>query len=356
MRLHITLFLGIFSVMALSNAIVPVLPSYDPGSGMQGAIFAAYFLGGFVITLPAGVLSDRWGRIPFIRLGLAITVTSGIFLAMSSSAVLVILLRFMEGLGAGLFVAATMSAVNRDPDHVHLSGWLMASLNLGLVFGLLLSGWLAGILKDRASGILLFTAITVVPAVCSFVVRETPSPSAGHEPGFVVAYIVQYRWLWYSSLVLVGVTGVLTSLYPEFSDASPDILGLWIAGMSSATIAAVIIYSRIKTDPVATIRWSAVLMGAGVFLTFYSAAGFLLIGALAGVVMIAQMAFLAGTREHQGIVMGLFSTTSYLGMALLPFVAGLVAEGSGFLFTFALTALCAVSVAGTIGRCRGTGG
>ena len=48
-----------------------------------------------------------------------------------------------------------------------------------------------------------------------------------------------------------------------------------------------------------------------------------MIGALAGIVMIAQMAFLAGIKEHQGIAMGLFSTTSYLGMAALPFIAGL---------------------------------
>ena len=51
MRTRLSLFFGIFAVMALSNAIVPVLPHYAGESAVQGAIYAAYFLGAFVTTL-----------------------------------------------------------------------------------------------------------------------------------------------------------------------------------------------------------------------------------------------------------------------------------------------------------------
>jgi MFS family permease len=64
MRTRFTLFFGVFAVMALSNAIVPVLPSFAGSSALQGAIYAAYFLGAFISTLPSGILSDRIGRIP----------------------------------------------------------------------------------------------------------------------------------------------------------------------------------------------------------------------------------------------------------------------------------------------------
>jgi MFS family permease len=67
--------------------------------------------------------------------------------------------------------------------------------------------------------------------------------------------------------------------------------------------------------------------------------------------MIAQMAFLADRKEHQGFIMGIFSTTSYLGMAILPFVAGLIADSFGFFPAFCATAFCAVTVALTIGYC-----
>ena len=352
MRPHLTLFLGIFAVMALSNAIVPVLPFFDPGPAMQGMIYAAYFLGAFFITLPAGVYSDKYGRIPFIRLGLAISVTSGIFLTMAGGAIWIIILRFIEGTGAGLFVAAALSAVNHNPDHVRLSGWYMACLNAGLVAGLLGAGWLAATTGNPQSGILLFTLMAFLPAISSFFVDEPGEHHIAHEPDTVIDYIMDYRWLWYSSLILVGITGVLTSLCPEYSDASPDVIGFWIAGMSVATIAAVVIFSRTDLSPVPAIRWSAVLMGAAVLITFVSSSGFLIIGALAGIVMIAQMAFLSGVQEHQGIVMGLFSTTSYLGMAVLPAAAGFIAENAGFEITFMLTALAALTVAATIGFCN----
>ena len=351
MRPHLTLFLGIFSVMALSNAIVPVLPAYGADASVQGIIYSAYFLGAFLLTLPAGILSDRFGRIPLIRLGLAVTVTSGIFLTMINSPVAVTALRFMEGLGAGLFVASSMSAVNADPDHIRMSGWLMAFLNAGLVSGLLVSGWLASLLGTAPAGILLFALVASLPALCGFFVSEPESLPVHLPPGIVTTSIIRHRWLWYSSVVLIGITGVVTSLYPELSGAASDRLALWVAGMSIATIAAVLLFSRTTIDPVSSIKWAAVGIAGGVTLSYWSAAGFLFIGAFAGIVMIAQMAFLAEFRRHQGVFMGLFSTTSYLGMAIMPAAAGFIAVWYGFFAAFAVTVLAALSVAATIGWC-----
>ena len=152
MRHYLPLFLGYFSVMALSNAIVPVLPFYAPGSSVNGLIYAGYFLGAFIVTLPAGILTDKYGRIPFVRLGLAVSLASGLFLAVITDPALVIAGRIIEGIGAGLFVAAAMAAVNADPDHVRLSGWLMASQNAGLVTGLAVAGWLAAYLGSPRPG------------------------------------------------------------------------------------------------------------------------------------------------------------------------------------------------------------
>ena len=56
-------------------------------------------------------------------------------------------------------------------------------------------------------------------------------------------------------------------------------------------------------------------------------------------------------RDHQGVAMGLFSTTTYLGMAALPFITGLIADSSGFFYAFCVTAFFAFTVFLTIGRC-----
>ncbi len=118
--------------------------------------------------------------------------------------------------------------------------------------------------------------------------------------------------------------------------------------MSVATIVAVLVISRFHFDEIRAIQVSAVLMAIGVMVSFISPAGFLLLGFVAGIVMIAQMAFLAHVREQQGTAMGLFTTTSYLGMAVLPFLAGVIADGAGFFVAFCCTAVAAVTVVVTL--------
>jgi MFS family permease len=350
MKTPFTLFSGIFVVMALSTAIVPVLPSYTASSSLQGAIYAAYFLGAFLSTLPAGMLSDRFGRVPLIRSGLVITAVSGFLLSTNSAPSLVLAARFIEGIGGGCFVAAAMSAVNSRADHEKMSGYFMALLNAGLVTGLVLAGWLASHSGDPAAGILLFTVLALVPACMSFFMQDAGHQAAPFSSPVFISFVRDYRWLWFSSVVLIGITGVISSLYPQFSGASSEDLGYWIAGMSVATIGAVLVASRASLPPIPAIRWSAVLMAAGVMVAFFSPWGFAVLGALAGIVMIAQMAILAGVREHQGVVMGLFSTTSYLGMTILPFIAGIFADMAGFFQAFSITAFLALLVAFTIGR------
>jgi MFS family permease len=352
MRTGLTLFFGIFTVMALSNAIVPVLPSYAATSAIQGAIYSAYFLGAFVSTLPAGILSDKYGRVPILHIGLVITIASGLLLSVLVSPVPVIITRIMEGVGAGFFVAAAMSYVNSLPDHEKISGYFMASLNAGLVIGLIVAGWLAINLQNPAAGIIVFTGLCLIPAVASIFIHE-PNPVARKGELKTILNLVQnYQWLWYSSVVLLGITGVVTSLYPKYSGYSPDSVGNWISLMSIATIAGVLVASHLSLPPVPAIRWSSLLILIAVLITYFSPLGFVIIGIFAGVVMISQMAFLAQVKDHQGVAMGLFSTSSYLGMAVLPFMIGIIADTTGFFSAFCITALFALTVFITIGKCE----
>jgi MFS family permease len=352
MRTNLILFFGIFAVMALSNAIVPVLPSFAGSSALQGAIYAAYFLGAFLSTLPGGILSDRFGRIPVMRLGLAITVSSGLLLSVLVAPNTVITARFVEGIGGGFFVAAGMSYVNSLPDHEKKSGYFMALLNAGLVIGLIFSGWLATRIPNPSAGILVFTGLSLIPSVASFFIHEPTTVQPPGNQNALISLVKEYRWLWYSSVILIGITGVVTSLYPKFSGYSPESVGIWISLMSIATIAGVLVASRLSLPPVPTIRWSAILIVIAVMVSYFSPLGFVMIGMGAGVVMIAQMTFLARVKDHQGIAMGLFSTMSYLGMAVLPFLAGLIADSAGFFYAFCATALFAGTVFLTIGRCN----
>ena len=91
-------------------------------------------------------------------------------------------------------------------------------------------------------------------------------------------------------------------------------------------------------------------MSVGIGIVYYSPLGFIVIGFLAGLVMISLMEILSGRKEKQGVLMGLFSTSDYLGMALLPFSIGLIADGFGFSWAFIATALLSVTVILIMGR------
>jgi len=348
MRERVPILLGVFSVMALSNAIVPVLPHFAESATMQSAIYAAYFLGAFLLVLPAGIASDRIGQTPLIRAGLLLTIVSGFTMAFAPSVWIVIAARGLEGIGAGLFVASAMSFVNSRSDHARFSGFFMAALNLGLLLGLLVSGAIAGA-YGPIHGIIVFTGVAAIPfALSTFLPTSTSRSTAPLE---ILAVGRRYLWLYASSVVLIGATGVVTALYPGYSGLDPAIIGLDIAWMNLATIAAVLIASRLELPPLPTLRVAAVLMAAAVMLCSVHPAGFVAVGTVAGIVMIAQMAYLASTQQSQGILMGLFNAASYAGMSALPFAAGVIADDAGYLVAFMTVAVLAALMALTIGRC-----
>ncbi len=357
MRARISLCLGVFSVMALSNAIVPILAGFGDSTISQGAIYSAYFFGAFLLVLPAGFLSDRIGEITLIRAGLILTLVSGLLIMAVPSTLLLILFRLVEGVGAGLFVPSALSLINARPDHEAGSGYFMSMLNIGLVAGLIGGGWVVEASGMAMSGIMLFTAAAAVPALFSFLLapgpgRDLPPESVSDTLGRLMRVSREYFWLWISTVVILGTTGALTVLYPEFSDLPPGILGFTIAAMSLSTAVAVVIVSRIHLPPIPAIRAASLGMAVAVMLVFLTPASFVLVGALAGVVMIAQLAFLATSEARQGVVMGLFNAASYGGMSFMPFIAGFVAEVSSFFVAFLVVACSGIAVAATIGRCR----
>jgi MFS family permease len=357
MRALISLYLGIFSVMALSNAIVPDLPAYAAGTALQGQIYSAYFLGAFLLTLPAGILSDRWGQIHFVRAGLLLTIVSGVLLLSVSTVYVTLFARLIEGVGAGLFISSAMSYVNSVPDHTRNSGIFMALLNAGLIAGLIVSGLVIGATGYIAAGVMIFLLLSVIPFMVSiFVPFEERIPDSPGSPENTVIdslfwNIRKYFWMWLSSLVLIGITGAITVLHPQFSGNSPEIVGLQIAAMNGATAIAVLMVSHVKFAPVPTIRIAAIFSAAAVLAGYVTSWAFIAIGALSGIIIIAQLAFLADAGKEQGTFMGLFNTSSYLGMTLLPFIATMIAENLGFLAAYITAAILSLVVAATIGMC-----
>lgn len=354
-----TICFGVFVVMALSNAVVPVLPSLADGTTAQGLVYSAYFIGAFLMTLPAGVLSDRMDPVRLIQAGLGITLLSGISFFLAPGGFYPLLLaRFFEGLAGGLYMSSSLAWVNEQTDHERLSGIFMAMLNGGLVAGLLATGWLVDFFHNPYTGLAVFTWTALgCFLLCTLMKPGTAMPREwGTFPEETVGQRLirigsQYFWLWVSGIILIGASGVVTAIYPDYSDAGPSNLAMAVAAMNIATIVTVTLVSRITLPPVISIRISAVLLGAAVVACLVTPLSFILVGVTMGVIMISQMAFLAEREIQQGTVMGVFNTASYCGMSSLPPLVAYISERSGFPAAFILTAALCLVAAIIVGRC-----
>ncbi len=360
MKQRISLVLGVFTVMALSNAVVPILPFFaSEAPSVQGAIFSAYFFGAFLSVIPAGILGDRYGTKRCIQGGLALTVMTGaVIFLIPDSPLVVIGARGIEGIGAGFFVASALSWVNVQPDSRMLSGYYFAALNVGLLSGLLITGWLADF--GPTLGILVFTVVSSVPLLMSFTLSEEGREEREIAPLKDAAYM--FRWIYLSSFIIVGTTGVISSLYPEFTGEIPIVLSLQLAAMNMGTVITSLAAPRIHMQPVPFIRVGGVVMAIAVVLAFFAPAyGWIAIilvlaavGGVVGFVFVAQMEYLAQSKIRQGTVAGIFNASAYGGMAFLPFIAGIVVDAAGYAAAFGMTTLLCGLIALFIGRCACT--
>ena len=350
--------------MALSNAIIPILPDLDDALQIQTFIYSAYFFGAMITTLPGGIISERVGQYKVICIGMVLTILSGVILTLTIDPVLILVTRIVEGIGAGLFVSAALSWINYQRNHTRLSGIFMALLNLGLLLGLLGGGWITGILNDTASGILFFTVLSILSFVILFICKGSqgiraisPILQTGAQEWKPLLYdvygmLIRQAPLWFSVIVLLGINGFVQAIYPEISGLPAQEVGTALAVMNLATIIASLAAPWFRIEPVLLIRISAVLMGVFVLIFIEYPFSVFIMGFVAGLIMISQISYLATAEEKQGVAMGLYTTASYAGMTFLPAIGGYVAGVFSVLIASVLIALLAGVCVVLIGACR----
>ena len=349
---RISLFLGAFATMALSNAVVPVLNSIASDPAIQGAVYSAYFLGAFLMVFPSGWMSDRVGRTPLVRAGLCGTLIAAAVLWLSyPDPTAAVLLRFAEGLFTGSFVSAAMAFVNSAADHRKLAGGFVALMNIGMVAGLVVSGWLAA--WQAYAGVLVFGILTGVSVLLSLgPADESPALQTGLPVAEVTEIAVYHKWLWAALFVFCGTTGVVISAYPELSGSSAEMNGVITALMSVATAVFLYAASRMRTaDSLSVVRGAGIFLGVSVPIVLVHPVGMIFVGAAFGVITAAILNYLAETKKPQGVMNGMFNMTQYAGMAALPFAAGLLVLPVGYVAVFLIVAVLNAAVGLLVVRC-----
>src|SRR5262245_17325255 len=326
-----------------------------------GTLIGLYMLPGAVFSLPGGLLGQRYGAKNIVLVGLALMVAGGVLTATASFPIVAVG-RLISGIGAVL-INVVMTKMVTDwfagREIVTAMSIFITSWPLGIALGLFSFPALAAAMSWGAA---MFAAALGALICLVLVMRFYCDPSEAQPIANYSFHISMQRreWLLISFAGLIWGTYnvgliVLISFMPEFFTTRGYSL------IEASRVVSLLGWILIPSGPLAGYMAERLdrpnFLMAGAFSTVALAAAalplatapvtlFVLIALAIGLPpgLIMALPAQALRPENRSIGMGLYYTIYYVGMALLPALAGLVRDIAG---TPAATALFASAMLGT---------
>ena len=172
--------------LTIVNVAAPTIRAdlHTTGSGLQ-LVIAGYVIT-YAMTLITGArLGDRYGNGRVFQIGLAVFTVSSLLCGLAGDPTVLITLRFVQGVGAGVMMPQVMSLIQRTfhgPARVRALGYYSAVIALGALIGQVAGGALvsADILGTGWRPIFL---LNVPIGVALLVVSDRWLPTDRGEPG-----------------------------------------------------------------------------------------------------------------------------------------------------------------------------
>ena len=142
--LRIVLFINFVNALSLIALILNIY-NYGKHFGLSdfqtSFLFAIYSLSQFIAAPTIGKLSDRYGRKPLLIISLAGTVVANLIVGTASTALVLFVARFLDGItGGNISVAqAIITDISKPEERARAFGLFGASLGMGFVVGPLIS-------------------------------------------------------------------------------------------------------------------------------------------------------------------------------------------------------------------------
>jgi MFS family permease len=327
-----------------------------------GALFSAATLAAALLSLPSGVLIDRFGARSLLLFSLVVALGSQLAAAATTTVVPLFIWQVVGGLGFGAQQAALFSAVTESVQRGRLGramGWLTLSMQAGFFIGPAIAGLLLQWLDIRVD-LAVTTALFIFAIPGSLLASGTRQSRQGlslreplrallHQPSFapVVFGLVATTLVW-------GTVGAFMPIFGKEGLRIPSSqVGLLLAlqavanGLSRIPGGALVDRAQRRWPIVfvGVIGWSVAAIVLGHLSGFLVPAIVLVIGtpfmATAFVALGVTFADLSAASTR-GVTMGVYGTVLFLGLTAGPLVFGPIVQVYGYTAGFTACAAAAV--------------
>ncbi|MBV6761053.1 MFS transporter [Rhodococcus opacus] len=191
--------------LAINLALPSIGAEFGLGHAQQGMVISAFFLSYALCQIPGGLLADRFGSRRVVCWSLLIW---SLFTALTGTAWafgVLLVIRFVFGVGQGVYPAAAMKAVadrTLPQQRMTATGWAQSSNAFGAVLAPLIAapiiavwGWRMSFFAIAGLGVLVWAAIQLwLPATLPQSDDASPRPDARGGLRTVLASGVMWRF------------------------------------------------------------------------------------------------------------------------------------------------------------------
>jgi MFS family permease len=169
-------------ILALGTGIaIPAIPtlakSFNVSFGVASAVVTMFLLGNFLGTLPSGWLIDRFGRRPVMIAGPLLSAAMGFLIAGSHSFPELLILRFLNGFGAQMWLMSRLAAISHNAaagQRGRLVSWMFGMDSTGKLAGPVVGGFIASDLGARAPFVVYAVLALVALVPTMLFAKDTP--------------------------------------------------------------------------------------------------------------------------------------------------------------------------------------
>jgi len=356
-----------FAALSARGLTVP-LYAHDLGANRfeVGALFSVSTLAGALLSLPSGVLVDRFGARSLLGISFLLAAASQLATAATPSVLPLFLWQVVGGLAAGAQQAALFSAVTESASGRSLGrvmGWLTFSMQAGFFLGPSIAGIALRWIDVRTD--IAVTTVLLLFAIPGAIAASGTRQHAGHGMSFRGPLESLFRQ---SAFLPVTIGLIAATLVWGTIGAFLPVFGREALGLPSSQVGYLLalqaVVNGISRLPGGRLvdrarhRWPIVFVGV----LGWSAASIVL-GHLTGffwpaVVLAAGTPFMAtafvamgvvfadlSAASTRGVTMGMYGTILFLGLSAGPLIFGPVVQNVGYAAGFTACGLVASALA-----------